>query len=318
MQASGAGWGWSFRVSFIIAAVLLGASQARAQLPAPNPAPVPLIPDTPSTLAFEVASVKPSGPLPQGGFSVQFGLQNGRFTIPQATLISLIGIAYGVRPYQMIGGPSWVRTDRFDINAKAEADGQPPAPTPPGTPNRMQLLVQSLLRERFGLVVHRETRELPIATLVVARKDGRLGERLKPSTVDCQALMAERRRAGTPPEPPKPGETPPCFSRGGIGSVMGRAAPLGMIVSLLSGQLDRPVFDRTNLTGVFDFDLEFTPDRMPTIPPGATLPPGLTLPSPDGPSLMTALQEQLGLKVELGKGPVDVLVIDSATPPTPD
>lgn len=318
MQASDAGWGRSFRVSLVIAAVLLGASQARAQLPAPNSAPAPLIPDTPSTLVFEVASVKPSGPPSQGGFGGQFGLQSGRFTVTGMPLTVLIAIAYGVRPYQMIGGPSWMRTDRFDVNAKAEDGGPAPAPTPLGTPNRMQLLLQSLLRDRFGLVVHRETRELPIATLVLARKDGRLGERLKPSTVDCQALMAERRRAGTPLEPPKPGEAPPCFSRGGVGSVTGRAAPLGTIVSMLSGQLDRPIYDRTNLTGVFDFDLEFTPDRMPTIPPGATLPPGLTLPSPDGPPLMTALQEQLGLKVELGKGPVDVLVIDAATPPTPD
>lgn len=318
MQLRCSRFGRSLRLLCLVGAVLFGARQAHAQVFAPSPAPPPAIPDTPSTLAFEVASVKPSGPPTQGSFMFQLGLQNGRFAMSQSPLITLIGIAYGVRPYQVIGGPSWLRADRFDVNAKAEADSTPPVPTPPGTPNRMQLLVQSLLRERFGLVVHPETRELPIATLTRARKDGRLGDRLKPSAFDCQAWMAERRRAGTPFEPPKPGETLPCSTRGGIGSVAGRAVPLATLLTMLSGQLDRPVFDRTNLTGVFDFDLEYTPDRMPTIPPGATLPPGLTLPSPDGPSLMTALQEQLGLKVEMTRGPVDVLVVDAAERPKPD
>ena len=90
------------------------------------------------------------------------------------------------------------------------------------------------------------------------------------------------------------------------------------LASMLSGLLNRPVYDRTDLTGSFDFQIEYTPDQMPQIPPGATLPPGLTLPSPDGPSLNTALAEQLGLKLEATRGPVEVLVIDSVEQPTPD
>ena len=91
-----------------------------------------------------------------------------------------------------------------------------------------------------------------------------------------------------------------------------------MLASMLSGQLNRPVIDHTNLKGNFDFSVDYTPDQMPQIPAGATLPPGLALPSPDGPSLLTALQEQLGLKLENTRGPVDVLVIDAVQPPTPD
>ena len=90
------------------------------------------------------------------------------------------------------------------------------------------------------------------------------------------------------------------------------------LASILASMLGRPVYDRTNLTGNFDIQLDYTPDQMPQIPAGATLPPGLTLPSPDGPSLSTALQEQLGLKLDNTRGPVDVFVIDSVEQPAPD
>ena len=93
---------------------------------------------------------------------------------------------------------------------------------------------------------------------------------------------------------------------------------LSNFTQMLGSMLNRPIYDRTKLTGNFDIELEYTPDQMPQIPPGVTLPPGLTLPSPDGPSLNTALQEQLGLKLEATRGPVDVLVIDSVEQPTPD
>jgi len=93
---------------------------------------------------------------------------------------------------------------------------------------------------------------------------------------------------------------------------------LSNFAQMLGSMLNRPIYDRTNLTGTFDIQLEYTPDQMPQIPPGVTLPPGLTLPSPDGPSLNTALQEQLGLKLDATRGPVDVLVVDSVEPPMPD
>jgi bla regulator protein blaR1 len=271
--------------------------------------------------AFEVASVKKSGPMPQGGFSL--GMRpNGRFSVSQMPLVGLITMAYGIQRYQVVGGPGWITTDRFDINAKAE-DGAPSIPPPSrGMPTTTQLMLRSLLKDRFKLVVHTETREFSVSHLVVARSDGKLGPNLKPSSVDCAKLMAERARgtgAGPVAFPPmKPGEIPQCGMMGGIGRIAGGGMPLTMLVQMLTSQLNRPVLDKTNLTGNFDILLEYTPDRMPELPPGATLPPGLTLPSPDGPSLLTAIQEQLGLKIENTRGPVDVIVIDAVEQPTPD
>lgn len=281
-------------------------------------APTPVAPPPGDEPKFEVASVKKSGPMPQGGFG--FGMRpGGRFTVSQMPVSSLITMAYGIQRFQLIGGPGWMNSDRFDINAIA-AD-VPVQPTPPGTPNRMQLLLRSLLKDRFALVVHNETRELPVSYLVMAREDRRLGERLRPSTVDCRALSAARAKdakEGTPFQPPKPGEAPQCGMMGGFGRIMAGSVAMSNFASMLAGILNRPVYDRTNLTGNFDIQLEYTPDQMPQIPPGATLPPGLTMPLPDGPSLNTALVEQLGLKLDATRGPVDVLVIDSVEQPTPD
>ncbi len=301
--------------SVLLAVCITGLSvTTRAQEQAPTPgAPPPG--DEPK---FEVASVKKSGPM-RGG-NLGFGMRpGGRFSMSQMPLGALITIAYGIQRFQLIGGPSWLNSDRFDINAVAE--DVPIQPTPPGTPNRMQLLLRALLRDRFALVVHNETRELPLSYLVMAREDRKPGERLRPSTVDCQALFAARAKdakEGTPFQPPKPGEAPQCGMMGGFGRIMAGSVAMSNFASMLAGILNRPVYDRTNLTGKFDIQLEYTPDQMPQIPPGATLPPGLTMPSPDGPSLNTALVEQLGLKLDATRGPVDVLVIDSVEQPTPD
>ena len=176
----------------------------------------------------------------------------------QTPLSSLITMAYGLQRYQMVGGPSWINSDRFDINAKAE-DG-PEVPTPRGTPSRQQLMLRALLKERFALVAHNETRELPLSYLVLARDDKKLGERLRPATVDCAALMAARsaraREGGPPPEPaapPKPGEVPQCGMMFGFGRIAAGGMTMASLASMLAAQLNRPVLDRTNLTGNFDF-----------------------------------------------------------------
>jgi uncharacterized protein (TIGR03435 family) len=234
-------------------------------------------------------------------------------------VVALISIAYGIQRFQLVGAPTWANSDRFDINAVAE--DVPIQPTPPGTENRMQLLLRSLLKDRFKLVMHNETREMPLSYLVMAREDRKLGERLRPSSVDCAALFAARAKEGGPPrpiDPPKPGEIPQCGMMGGFGRIAAGSVSMTNLATMLGGLLNRPVRDRTNLTGNFELQVEYTPDQMPQLPPGATLPPGLTLPSPDGPSLNTALEEQLGLKLEAARGPVDVLVIDSISPPEPD
>jgi len=267
---------------------------AQGQAPAPEP------PSPDAEPKFEVTSVKKSGPTPQMG--MMFGLRpNGRFAM-EMPVGALITLAYGIHRFQLIGGPAWLNTDRFTINAVEE--DLPIPPTVPGTPTRMQLLVRSLLQERFALVIHNETRELPLSYLVLAREDRKLADRLRPSTVDCSAYLAERAKAAkegappTPPVPSKPGEILPCTLMGGFGRITAGSAQMSNVASMLGNMLGRPIYDRTNLTGSFDIQLEYTPDQMPQLPPGATLPPGLTMPSPDGPSLSTALQEQLGLKLE--------------------
>jgi bla regulator protein blaR1 len=297
---------WMYFAAVVASAAT--ATGAQEQTPAPPP------PAAETEVKFEVTSVKKSGPPGQG--MMPFRLQGGRFSMGQMTVGNLITLGYAIQRFQLVGGPAWMNSDRFDINAVSE--DVPLQPTPPGVPNRMQLLVRSLLKERFALVTHKETRELPLSYLVLAREDGKLGERLRPSTVDCRALMAARGRGAGPPEPPKFDEVPQCGMRGGLGKIMAGSIAMANFATMLGSMLNRPVYDRTNLTGNFDIQLDYTPDQMPQIPPGVTLPPGLTLPSPDGPSLNTALHEQLGLKLEATRGPVEVLVVDSLEQPMPD
>ena len=135
----------------VIIATATSVSSAQEQTPAPPS------PSSETEVKFEVTSVKKSGP-PGQAFTPFRLLQGGRFSMGQMTVGSLIMLGYGIQRFQLIGGPSWMNTDRFDINAVAE--DVPLQPTPPGTPNRMQLLVRSLLKERFALVTHNETREL--------------------------------------------------------------------------------------------------------------------------------------------------------------
>lgn len=268
----------------------------------------PAVPIT-GNMAFEVASVKANN---SGTPNVQIGLQpGGRFTATNVPLRQLIIFAYQLQNFQIVDAPDWTRNERFDILAKAEA---PVAPAPLGTVGPIQLMMRSLLAERFALKTHTETRELPIYELRVVRSGGQLGPQLKPSTVDCAQVGG--RRGGGPPAPPAPGERPTCGLMGGFGQI--RAGSMGMseLARNLSGQVQRVVIDRTGLTGRYDFDLTFTPDQIPQGPP----PPGVPAPTFDlnGPSIFTALQEQLGLKLESTRGPVEVLVIDSVSRPTPD
>jgi uncharacterized protein (TIGR03435 family) len=177
--------------------------------------------------------------------------------------------------------------------------------------------MRNLLVERFGLKARSETREMPRYDLVLARSDGRLGAQLTKSTTDCQAIFAAARRGGGPPAPPAPGERPQCGMRIGPGVLSGGAFPLSQLATALSPMVQRVIIDRTGLTGLFDIELKWTPDQFPqgAPPPGA---PALPPIDPNGPSIFTALQEQLGLKLEATRGPVDVLVIDSVSQPTPD
>ena len=262
--------------------------------------------------AFEVASVKPNK---SGDGRIFFQMQpGGRFTATNVPLRELIRFAYGIQTFQLVGGPDWIGSERFDIVAKAEGD-LPPSPLG-GSPGPMQMMVRTLLVERFKLAVHNETRDLPVYALVMARADGRLGPQLRASQVDCAALMAAARgRGGPPPAPPRTGERPPCGMFGGFGRMAAGGVPVAQLATNLSQRVNRVVLDRTGLTGLYEFELEFTPDQLPQGPPPPGAPP-LPPIDPNGPSIFTALQEQLGLKLDAQRGPVEVLVIDHVEQPT--
>jgi uncharacterized protein (TIGR03435 family) len=263
---------------------------------------------------FEVAAVRENT---RNDGLISIGIQpGGRFTVVGAPLAELIRVAFAVQRTQVVGAPDWSETARFDITAKAEGDIQG---TPPGgPPGQLNFLLQDLLEDRFKLRAHRETRELPIYALTLARSDKKLGDGLRVSTVDCAAMRGRGRggRAGAPPGPPPPGERPSCGMRVAPHQVVAGGVSLAQLTPMLSQLAQRMVVDRTGLTGNFDIDLTFTPERMPqgAPPPGA---PPLTI-DPNGPSLFTALQEQLGLKLESDRAPVEVLVIDHVERPTPD
>jgi len=262
--------------------------------------------------AFEVASVKPTS-TPSG--PGQIGRPpGGRLTATNVPLMFLIQNAYRVRPFQVIGGPAWMATDHWDIDAKAQEGSipQPSGPPDPNVPDGLSLRLQALLEDRFKLQVHRETRDLPIFELSVAKSG------VKAKLSDDQGPIRPP-APGTPP--PRPGGPMP---RGNISLMIGggelhaAAIPFANFAATLSQILGRTVVDKTDLKGLYDFDLKWTPDVGQTVGPAGTLPPGVELPpiDPSGPSLVTGLQEQLGLKLESTKGPVQVLVIDSVQRPS--
>ena len=221
-----------------------------------------------------------------------------------------------------VGGctPRGFRPKRFDIVAKAEGEiGDRCRVT---VNHDCKLMVRALIEERFKLKVHREPREIPIYALVRARADGQLGPELKQSATDCEALRAARRKGGPPPEPPKPGERPQCGARVLFGELAAGGQPLLELVSLLSGTVGRSIVDRTGLTGTYDIHLKWTPDQLPGRVAGTAASEPVRVNGvdidPNGPSIFTAIQEQLGLKLESERGTIEALVIDSIERPTPD
>jgi len=257
------------------------------------------------SLEFEVASVKPHKADDQQIMMV--ALPGGRFTARNIAVRFLIRMAYQLQDDQIIGGPGWLTSDRFDIDAKAGEGASPTALLP---------MMQALLADRFKLGVHHDTKDLPIYALVLARRDGALGPKLRRN--DC--VRDDTARPAAPVDATQP---PPCGSiSNGFGRLTLRAAPMTQIIQFLSPSVNRVVMDRTGLTGNFDLDLQWTPERLPQPAPGTPADQPIRVNGtdidPNGPSIFTALQEQLGLKLDSTKGPVDVLVIDHVEQPGPD
>jgi len=214
------------------------------------------------------------------------------------------------RPGQIVGGPEWIRTAPYDINAKADGDAPPPV---------LNEMLKRLLAERFKLKVHTQTRDVDVYALVLLRADGQLGPGIRKASVDCVARAAEGKRirdaGGSPPlpTPPKPGERPECgmmsTNSNGVQRIAIGGNPVGAITMGIESTVGRQVIDKTGLTGAFDIDLEFSGAGQ--LATAADQPSAF-------PSVFTALQEQLGLKLELRKEKMDVLVIDSVEMPTPN
>jgi uncharacterized protein (TIGR03435 family) len=235
--------------------------------------------DSDSTSVFEVATVKRSGPEP--GLR-RFTIQGRRFLTFHTSLADLIHFAYGLHPRQIANAPGWLESEQFDITGIPASAGQP-------TEKQWMGMIANLLAERFQLRFHRDTRELPIYSIVI----GSGGAKLSPSSGDASS--------------------PASFGFGGIGRLVARNAGIADLAwELGSLVLDRPVVDQTGVRGRFDFTLSWTPDEFQlrgrdadSQAPGVDTPPGL----------FSAVQQQLGLRIEAKRGPAEVLVIDHVEMP---
>lgn len=251
--------------------------------PIPEPVKIkPMPADAP--LTFEVATIKPSQPGRPGKGITMRGPKE--FVTINTSMNDLITFAYGIHVRQISGAPAWFESDNFDISAKPEADG---------LPNRTQLegMLQSLLKDRFKLAFHREKKELSVYAITV----GKSGSKLAQSTGDPNGL--------------------PGLGFRGLGDLAARNANMPDFASLLQAAvLDRPVVDQTELKGRFDFTLKWTPDEFQfrNFATGLPRPPA---DAPDAPpDLMTAIQQQLGLKLDGTRASVEVLVIDHVEKPS--
>jgi uncharacterized protein (TIGR03435 family) len=248
-------------------------------IPEPPPPPTPMAAN--ANLAFEVATIKPSNPEVRG----QSLLVNrsGLFTTTNSTLNDLISFAWDLHVRQIVNGPSWLESERFDVTAKPEQ---------PGIPNAAQLrtMVQKLIGERFGLAFHKEKRNLSAYVITVVKSGHKLAKN------DSGGIL-------------------PGFGGRGPGAIGVRNSTMTEFASFLQARiLDRPVVDQTGLSGKFDFQLEWRPEPLGGQAGGP--PPPLSPAVEARPDMFTAFQEQIGLKLESTTAPVEVYVIDKVQKPT--
>jgi uncharacterized protein (TIGR03435 family) len=238
----------------------------------------------PAFTEFEVAAVKPAEANAVGRWIRMQTVH--QFVAHNSTLLYLIAPAYNVSPHAISGGPAWVDVDRFEITAKAPGEVRP-------TWDEQMAMLRNLLTDRFQLTFHREPREMAAYVLTVAKGGSKL-KQTKPS-------------ADAPPE----GQPPLVFSIApDVVRMNARSVTLAEVVSVMQrAALPHPVLDRTGLTGLYDFDLEFAPDE--TVFGGI-----LKATDTSRPGLFTALQQQLGLRLESTKATVDTIAIDRAERPS--
>jgi uncharacterized protein (TIGR03435 family) len=249
--------------------------------------------------SFEVASIKPSNSADQRPF---FKFEpGGRLSVLNVPVKRLIELAYDINDYQISGGPGWMGSDLFDITAKADG---------PVAFDRQPLMLQSLLDDRFHLVIHRETREMPVYALVVSKT----GPKFKDAHESDPNIPQLQGRTDLPGNGARPRVT--IIRRGRL-TTQGINIPA--FAFQLSRVLGRRVLDNTGLTGMYDLNLEWQPDEnQAAMFQAMGVPEGFGAPPPDwpGPTLFTALEEQLGLRLESRKGPVEMFAIEKIEKPS--
>lgn len=244
--------------------------------------------EAPKTPAFEVASIKPSDPNERG---TSVHTSPGRYTATGITTKNLIMNAYNIKRYQLEGAPGWTGTERYDITAKLEDSGEK-LPRPSERARQIRTALQKLLAERFQLAIRRETRTLPAYALTVAKGGFKL--KTEPYDEDKGSSMSM-----------------------GPGKLTAKRTTMDGLANILAGNLDRPVADMTGIQGACDFSLTWTPDDAVRTekPTGAGEGPAAATDMAAGPSIFTALQEQLGLKLEPRKAPVEIIVVERIEKP---
>ncbi len=275
---------------------------------------------------FEVASIRPAAP--QDIHRIMFQIMNpptdSRFYATNITLKMLVRVAYGVQDAQIEGGPKWLDSDHYDIQAKADpaVDAELKKPPPDESKLVKERMLQELLADRFHLEIEKQTKQMPVYALVVAKN----GPKLQPSKVGASIPDSnEEMPRATPGEMMprlKPGTMRMSMQRGGEMAFQTVAGSMPSLAQALSMQLGRMVLDQTGLKGTYDFTLTWTADESesPMANGGSGMPPGGLGPAPapdsTGPSIFTAIEDQLGLKLKPEKGPVDALEIVNASQPT--
>lgn len=247
----------------------------------PIPAPLkPMAADAPAV--FEVATIRPSNPDAPGKL---FTFKGRQFMTVNTTVSDLIAFSYGLHARQITGGPPWIETEKYDVTGQPQGEGQP-------NERQLKAMVQKLLEDRFRLAVHRDSRELSVYTMMV----GNAGPKLSKNDSNPNGL-------------------PSLFFKGlgVLPAINASMADLARVIQ--TAVLDRPVVDRTGLPGRFDFTLTWTPDDSQFRGMGVRVPSPSSDPNAP-PGLFTAIQEQLGLKLESTKAPVEVLVVDRVEKPS--
>jgi len=245
--------------------------------------------------AFEVASVKPNK---SGTTQANIGMLPSGVNFVNLPLRGIIQLAFGInQSSKLVGVPDWAVTERYDITARAAG---------PITLDERRLMLQALLADRLKLVARLEKREVSILALMLARNDGKLGKNLVESTGCVPPGSAAAKEAAEKNAPAGAPATICGPKTGGAGRLLLIGTPIQQFTSLLAVMLGgRTIVDKTGLTGRYDIDLTFTPDQP--IPAGVSIPGAVA--DPNGPSVYTALREQLGLKLESQRDQEEVLVI---------